>query len=69
MSDADDAGDSRPSGGIRTVTPPSGTRPDAEMGAVGWLIFLGLLVLLLPVLPILALIWLVDRAGGALGRG
>jgi len=69
MSDADDAGDSRPSSGLRTVTPPSGTRPDAEMGAVGWLIFLGLLVLLLPVLPVLALVWLVDRASGALGRG
>jgi hypothetical protein len=67
MSESDDSGDSRLPDSLRTVTPPSGTHPDAEMGVFGWLIFLGLLVLLLPVLPILAVIWLLDRARGSLG--
>ncbi|WP_310921603.1 DUF7535 family protein [Haloarcula saliterrae] len=68
MSDADDGDDSRLPGPLRTVTPPSGTHPDAQMDVIGWLIFLGLLILLLPVLPLLLVIWLIDRARGALGR-
>ncbi|PSP84549.1 hypothetical protein BRC96_05355 [Halobacteriales archaeon QS_6_64_34] len=67
MSGADGTDGSSLPDSLRTVTPPSGTHPDAEMGAFGWLIFLGLLVLLLPVLPILAVIWLLDRARGSLG--
>ena len=64
MSDADD--DSRLPGALRTVTPPSGTHPDAQMDAIGWLIFLGLLILLLPVLPLLLVVWLISRASDAL---
>ena len=66
MSDADDAGDSRLPDTLRTVTPPSGTHPNAQMDAIGWLIFLGLLVLLLPVLPLLLIVWLIARASDAL---
>jgi len=64
MSDSDD--DSRLPEPLRTVTPPSGTHPDASMNAIGWLVFLGLLVILLPVLPILLLIWLFSKATEAL---
>jgi len=61
-----DDGDSRLPEPLRTVTPPSGTHPDAQMDAIGWLIFLGLLVLLLPVLPLLLVVWLLSRASEAL---
>jgi len=61
MSDADDAGNSRLPEPLRTVTPPSGTHPDAEMDAIGWLMFIGLLVVLTPLIPILAVIWLIAK--------
>ncbi len=68
MSDADDGDESRLPEPLRTVTPPSGTHPDAQMDAIGWLIFLGLLILLLPVLPILIIVWLIDNVRGSLGQ-
>ncbi|MFC6756886.1 MULTISPECIES: DUF7535 family protein [Haloarcula] len=68
MSDADDTDDSRLPEPLRTVTPPSGTHPDAQMDVIGWLIFLGLLILLAPVLPLLLVVWLISRASDALGR-
>ncbi len=66
MSDGDDTDDSRLPEPLRTVTPPSGTHPDAQMDVIGWLIFLGLLILLLPVLPLLLVVWLISRVSDAL---
>jgi len=66
MSDDDDGDNSRLPEPLRTVTPPSRTHPDAQMDAIGWLIFLGLLVLLLPVLPLLLVVWLISRVSDAL---
>ncbi|WP_262179544.1 DUF7535 family protein [Haloarcula laminariae] len=68
MSDADNADGSRLPEPLRTVTPPSGTHPDAQMDAIGWVILLGLLVLLLPVLPVLVVVWLIDTVRGSLGQ-
>lgn len=39
--------------------------PDAEMGAVGYLIGAGLLVVSLPLLPFVALYWLLDQFIGS----
>jgi len=65
MSEEED-GSSRLPTALRTVTPPSGTHPHAQMDAIGWLIFFGLLFLLLPVLPLLFVVWLISRANDAL---
>jgi hypothetical protein len=46
---------------LRTVTPgPRGHR-DTGMDAVGWAVFLGLVVLLVPLLPVLALVWVLTK--------
>jgi len=45
----------------RTVTPGYGSRSDDEMNAVGWTIFLGLLVILFPLLPFVAVVWGVTK--------
>ena len=45
----------------RTVSTTAGPRPDAEMDAVGWMLFVGLLFLLLPLLPVIVVIWLVSK--------
>ncbi|MFB6136453.1 MAG: hypothetical protein ABEJ04_06805 [Halobacteriaceae archaeon] len=47
---------------VRTVSPPYRGRRDAEMNAVGWGYFLGLLVLLLPLLPFIVVVWVVGKA-------
>jgi hypothetical protein len=65
MSDSD--ADSRLPKPLRTVTPPSGTHPNESMDVIGWLMFLGLLVLLTPLIPFLAVIWLLSKASDALG--
>lgn len=59
MSSADDDG-----GFIRTVTPLSRTRPDQEMDVIGWLLFLGMLIVLLPLLPVILAVWLFSRLLG-----
>jgi len=46
---------------VRTVTPPYGGRPDAEMDSIGWMLFLGLVILMIPFLPILIVGWLVVK--------
>lgn len=46
----------------RTVTPEYLSRPNAEMNSIGWVIFLGLLVLLIPLLPFMIILWLFGRA-------
>ena len=58
----------------RTVTPAPRGHPDAEMDAIGWSIFLGVVILFLPLLPLLvigfAIVKLLDiltgrRSGGS----
>lgn len=44
-----------------TVTPEYFGRPDLEMDVIGWVIFLGLIVLLIPLSPFLILIWVIGR--------
>mgnify|MGYP006287578265 FL=1 len=66
MSETDDASDSLLPEPLRTVTPPSRTHPDASMDVIGWLIFLGMVVLILPVLPFIVVVWLLAKAGDAL---
>ncbi|MFC7204634.1 hypothetical protein ACFQJC_14030 [Haloferax namakaokahaiae] len=45
----------------KTVTPETGTRPDAEMDVIGWSMFLALLMLMLPLLPFLAIVYAVTK--------
>jgi hypothetical protein len=45
---------------IRTVTPEFFGRPDREMDVVGWLLFVGIIVVFVPLLPFILLIWLVS---------
>lgn len=55
--------------GITTVTPEYFGRPDREMDVIGWVIFLGLIVLLIPVLPFLIIVWAIDRFTNRANRG
>lgn len=50
----------------RTVTPPYGPRPDAEMNTIGWMLFIGILFLLFPLLPVLVVVWLLSKLVEAL---
>ncbi|AZH24675.1 DUF7535 family protein [Haloplanus aerogenes] len=45
----------------RTLGKPFRAHADAEMDAIGWSIFLGMMILLLPLMPFLLLIWLVTK--------
>jgi hypothetical protein len=69
MSDADDTDEG---GALRETYRSLGTayraRPDAEMNAVGWTLFLGLVALLLPLLPILVVVWLLSKLVDAVVR-
>lgn len=51
-------------GALRTVTPLTGTGENAQMNAIGWVIFLLLAVVLLPLLPVILAILLVSRLLG-----
>lgn len=46
---------------LRTVTPGSKGRPDAEMDSLGWMLFLGLGILLVPMLPVLIVGWAIVK--------
>lgn len=46
---------------LRTVKPVSVPRPDAGMNALGWGIFLGLVIVLLPLAPFVLIAWLFSR--------
>lgn len=48
----------------RSVTRPSTSDPTPEMGAIGYAVAAGSLLLLLPLLPIIAVLWLFDRIWG-----
>jgi len=45
----------------RTLGKPFRARADTEMDAIGWTIFLGMLILLVPLLPFLFLVWLITK--------
>jgi len=47
---------------LRTVTPGSKPRPDMEMDAIGWGVFLGMVILLVPLLPFLVVLWAFTKA-------
>jgi hypothetical protein len=49
---------------LRTVTPPSAMHRNVEMDAIGWVIFLGMLVVALPLLPILVVVWVLTKLFG-----
>ncbi|HKL28365.1 MAG TPA: hypothetical protein VJ898_03760 [Natrialbaceae archaeon] len=46
---------------IRTVTPPTPSRPNLEMSTFGWGVFLGLVILLIPLLPFVVIIWAISK--------
>jgi Na+-transporting methylmalonyl-CoA/oxaloacetate decarboxylase gamma subunit len=48
------------------VTPPYLPRGEGSMDAIGWTIFLGIVVLFLPLLPVVVIVWLISKAVGAL---
>jgi len=64
MSDAESTGEPalEPAKAVyRTLGKPFRARTDAEMDAIGWSVFLGMVILLLPLLPFLLLLWLVTK--------
>jgi hypothetical protein len=67
MSDADqepgesEAGDSVARELLRTVTPYNRGHEDGEMNAIGWGIFLAMIVLLVPLLPLLLVVWGISK--------
>ena len=62
MATTDDGDGRRP---LRTVTRFVDERPDREMNVIGWLIFLGLLVVVLPLALGIGLVWIVWRVIGS----
>ena len=66
MSDSDESNGSALPEPLRTVTPPSGTHPNEGMDAIGWAMFIGLVVILTPLIPIIAIIWLIAKFQDAL---
>ena len=63
MSDAESAADESTTAKAvyRTLGEPFRARADAEMDAIGWTIFLGMLILLVPLLPFIVLVWLITK--------
>ena len=61
MSELNDSNGSALPEPLRTVTPPSTTHPNESMDVIGWVIFLGLVVVLTPLIPIVAVIWLIAK--------
>jgi hypothetical protein len=53
---------------LRTVTPGSKARPNAEMDSIGWAVFLGMVILLVPLLPFIAIVWGLSKALAFLAR-
>jgi hypothetical protein len=66
MSDADEQEAGVLTEAYRTVTPPFLPRGEGSMDAVGWTIFLGLVVLFLPLLPFVVVVWVISKGLGAL---
>ena len=53
----------------RTVTPVPRGHADSEMNAIGWGMFLGLLLLLVPLLPFIVIVWAVSKVTDAITPG
>ncbi|QLH76578.1 hypothetical protein HZS55_04330 [Halosimplex rubrum] len=53
---------------LRTVTPRSKARPDAEVDSIGRAIFLGLVILLIPLLPFVGIVWGLSKVLDFLAR-
>ncbi|MFB6160096.1 MAG: hypothetical protein ABEJ61_02855 [Haloferacaceae archaeon] len=71
MSDADAATDAEGES-VRAPYPSLGkpfrSRPDAEMNAIGWALFVGLVALLLPFLPLVVLVWVLSKVVEAVAQ-
>ena len=50
---------------VDAATPPTKSRTNSEMNAIGYLIFAVLLMVLLPLLPFLLVLWLGSKVLGA----
>jgi len=61
MSDTENHDAERTGERLRAVTPSYFGRPDAEMDAIGWGVFLGMVVVLLPLLPFLLIVLAVSK--------
>jgi hypothetical protein len=46
---------------LRTVTPGSRPRRDVEMDSIGWMLFLGMVILLVPLLPFFLIVWAIGK--------
>ena len=45
----------------RTLGKPFRARADAEMDAIGWTVFLGMVILFVPLLPFVLLVWVITK--------
>jgi hypothetical protein len=62
MSDAETAADESTLEPVyRTLGKPFRARADAEMDAIGWTIFLGMVILFVPLLPFILLVWVITK--------
>lgn len=61
MSETTDDESPAASSALPTAASGGGGRPNRTMSVIGWLVFLGLLVLFLPILPMLALVYVIAR--------
>ena len=62
MSDAETAADESTLEPVyRTLGKPFRARADAEMDAIGWTIFLGMIILFVPLLPFILLVWVITK--------
>ena len=52
----------------RTVSPRYEGRPDVEMSTIGWVMFLGLVVIVVPLLPFIVAVWAVGKVLDVLTR-
>lgn len=46
---------------LRTVTPGYKGRENVEMDALGWGLFLALIIVLVPLLPFMAIVWAISK--------
>lgn len=61
MSRAAVADESTPRKALRTATPPNRGRPDREMDAIGWLVFVGTAIILVSLFPFVVALWAIVR--------
>jgi hypothetical protein len=62
MSDAEPTADESTLDPVyRTLGKPFRARADAEMDAIGWTVFLGMVILFVPLLPFILLVWVITK--------